>query len=157
MCLQHEIVGDLLDTADRDQVRAAGAVPARLQDALAAYPDADRVAVVSVPLTARVTGWLDAGAGHLPATARDALRGLLADAPPDLLPTQLVHHDFRCCSGEPWGLTGTASPYADPAHALLRRVCAGPYFCGWVAYSRSIVSIHSKVMADLVFRHITSR
>jgi len=95
MCLQHEIAGDLLDTADGDQVRAAGAVLARLQDALAAYPDADRVAVVPVPLTARVTGWLDAGAGHLPAPARDALRGLLADAPPDLLPTQLVHHDFR--------------------------------------------------------------
>ncbi len=48
-----------------------------------------------MPLTARVTGWLDAGTGHLPATARDALRGLLAGAPPDLLPTQLVHHDFR--------------------------------------------------------------
>jgi homoserine kinase type II len=41
MGLQHQIEGDLLDTADPDQVRAAGAVLARLQDALAAYPDAD--------------------------------------------------------------------------------------------------------------------
>jgi hypothetical protein len=41
MGLQREIVGDLLDTADLNQVRAAGAVLARLQDALAAYPDAE--------------------------------------------------------------------------------------------------------------------
>jgi homoserine kinase type II len=98
MCLQHEIEGDLLDTADPDQVRAAGAVLARLQDALAAYPDTDRVAALagpSVPLAARVTGWLDSGAAQVPATARDTLRGLVADAPADRLPTQLVHRDFR--------------------------------------------------------------
>jgi homoserine kinase type II len=98
MCLQREIEADLLDTADPDQVRAAGAVLARLQDALAAYPDADRVAALAgppQPLTTRITSWLDSGAGHVPATARDALRGLLAGAPPDRLPTQLGHHDFR--------------------------------------------------------------
>jgi homoserine kinase type II len=98
MCLQHEIEGDLLDIADPIQVRAAGATLARLQDALAAYPDADRIAVLSAPpapLTTRLTRWLDAGPEHIPAPARDALRGLLADAPPDPLPTQLVHYDFR--------------------------------------------------------------
>jgi homoserine kinase type II len=98
MCLQHEIEGDLLDTADPDQVRAAGATLARLQNALSAYPDAERVASLagpSQPLAARVTDWLDSGSDHVPATARDALRGLVADAPPDQLPTQLVHHDFR--------------------------------------------------------------
>lgn len=98
MGLQHQIEGDLLDTADPDQVRAAGAVLARLQDALAAYPDADRVAALagpSEPLTARITGWLDSRAEHLPASARDTLRGLVAGAPPDPLPVQLGHHDFR--------------------------------------------------------------
>jgi homoserine kinase type II len=101
MCLQREIEGDLLDTADTDQVRAAGAVLARLQDALAANPEADRVAVQpgpSAPLAQRVTDWLDSGVEHVPATARDTLRRLIADAPPDGLPTQLLHHDFRAAN-----------------------------------------------------------
>lgn len=98
MSLQHVIDADLLDTADPRQVRAAGAVLARLQDALAAYPEADRIAALqgpSAPLRARITGWLDSSAAHLPATARDTLRRLLADVPADPLPTQLVHRDFR--------------------------------------------------------------
>lgn len=108
MGLQRVIEGELLDTADPGQVRAAGAVLARLQDALAAYPHADRIpafAVGSEPLTQRITGWLDASAQHLPAAARDALRKLVAGAPPDRLPRQLVHFDFRsanilCAGGE---------------------------------------------------------
>lgn len=98
MFLQREIEGALLDTADPDQVRAAGAVLARLQDALAAYPDADRVAALTGspdPLTRRLTDWLDSGAEHVPTTARDTLRRLVADAPADPLPPQLLHHDFR--------------------------------------------------------------
>jgi homoserine kinase type II len=98
MGLQREIEGDLLDTADPAQVRAAGAVLARLQDALARYSDADRVAAPdhpSHPLTAQVTGWIDSGAEHLPAAARATLRGLVDDAPPEQLPTQLLHYDFR--------------------------------------------------------------
>ncbi|CCH19277.1 phosphotransferase [Micromonospora lupini] len=98
MGLQREIVGDLLDTADLNQVRAAGVILARLQDALAAYPDADQLlapAVALTPLTARVTDWLDSRADHLPMAARDTLRGLVASAPPDRLPRQLVHFDFR--------------------------------------------------------------
>jgi homoserine kinase type II len=98
MGLQRVIDGELLDTADPAAVRAAGAVLARLQDALAAYPDAARFpapADACEPLTRRVTGWLDARAEHLPAAARDALRGLVAAAPPDRLPRQLVHLDFR--------------------------------------------------------------
>lgn len=62
---------------------------ARLQDALATYPDAYRfsaLAVASTPSTEQVTGWLDARAEHLPAPARAALRGLVADAAPDRLP-----------------------------------------------------------------------
>ncbi|WP_250006734.1 phosphotransferase [Actinoplanes sp. M2I2] len=96
--VQREIVGDLLDTADPAQVRAAGALLARLQDAMAAYPDADRMpgpAVPFEPLTVRITDWLDSGAGHLPVAARDTLRRLVADAPPDRLARQLVHLDIR--------------------------------------------------------------
>jgi homoserine kinase type II len=108
MGLQREIVGDLLDTADLIQVRAAGAVLAQLQDALAAYPDADQIPALAVPpkpLTARVTDWLDSHADHLPVAARETLRGLVANAPPDRLPRQLVHLDFRsanilCARGE---------------------------------------------------------
>jgi hypothetical protein len=43
MGLQRGIEGDLLDTADLNQVRAAGAILAQLQDALGAYPDADQI------------------------------------------------------------------------------------------------------------------
>ena len=97
MGLQREIVGDLLDTADPHQVRAAGAMLARLQDALAAYPDADQSALAgaSKPLTAQVTDWLGSHAGHLPVAARDTLRGLVAGAPPENFARQLVHFDFR--------------------------------------------------------------
>lgn len=98
LSLQREIVGDLLDTTEPDQVRAAGAVLARLHGALAVYPDPDRVPELvapSTPLAAQVTGWLDSCPEHIPATARDALRRLVVDAPLDPLPTQLVHGDFR--------------------------------------------------------------
>ncbi|MGC4749138.1 phosphotransferase [Micromonospora sp. DT201] len=98
MGLQREIAGDLLDTADLNQVRAAGVILARLQDALAAYPDADQLlapAVSSMPLAARVTDWLDSRADHLPMAARDTLRALVTSAPPDRLPRQLVHFDIR--------------------------------------------------------------
>jgi len=100
MCLQRQIDGDLLDTADPDQVRAAGATLARLQDALAGYPDADRIAALSeppAPLRQRITGWLD-GAEHVPAAVGDTLRRMVADAPPDRLPVQLVHRDFRAAN-----------------------------------------------------------
>ena len=96
--LQREIRGDLLDIDDLRQVRATGAVLARLQEALGAYPDADRIpalAVTSQPLTTRVTDWLGSRAGRLPATALDTLRGQVAGAPPDLVARQLVHFDFR--------------------------------------------------------------
>lgn len=106
--LQHQIVGDLLDTTDPGLLRTAGVVLAQLQAALAAYPDADRIpalAMPALPLTERITGWLDTRAGHLPAAARDRLRAMVADAPPDRVPRQLVHFDFRsanvlCRGGE---------------------------------------------------------
>jgi homoserine kinase type II len=95
--VQREIAGDLLDTTDPHQVRAAGGVLARLQDALAAYPDAGQLTgpAGAGPLPSRILSWLDTGAGHLPMTARDALRGLVATAPPARPSRQLVHFDFR--------------------------------------------------------------
>ncbi len=98
MCLQRVIQGDLLNVDDAEQVQAAGAILARLHHALAAYPDADQVAPPegrSKPLAARVTDWLDSASGRVPEAARDALRGLVADAPADRPPMQLIHGDFR--------------------------------------------------------------
>ena len=98
MGLQRVIQGDLLDVDAAEQVQAAGAILARLHDALAAYPDADQV----VPperrpktLAARVTDWLDSASEHVPEAACGALRGLVAGTPADRSATQLVHGDFR--------------------------------------------------------------
>ena len=98
VCLQRQVYGDLLDTTAEDEVRAAGAVLARLHAALATYPDADRVPGLvprTTTLAAELTGWLDAAPDQLPETARNALRRLVADAPDEPLPSQLVHGDYR--------------------------------------------------------------
>jgi homoserine kinase type II len=98
MCLQRVIQGDLLDVEDGDQVQAAGACLAWLHQALAAYPDVDQVVPPEgrpEPLAASVTDWLESVGAHAPAEARDTLRRLVADAPVDRRPVQLVHGDFR--------------------------------------------------------------
>lgn len=98
MSLQRVIRGDLLDVENAEQVQAAGAMLARLHDALAAYPNGDQIAPSDgqpEPLAARVTKWLDSAGEHVPEAARATLRRLVADAPADQLPTQLVHGDFR--------------------------------------------------------------
>ncbi|WP_306207766.1 phosphotransferase [Actinoplanes sp. RD1] len=92
--LQRVIAGELLDTADSGQVRAAGAALARLQDALAVWPGADRFPA-PLPLVNQIPGWLDSRAGQLPVAARDRLRALVAAAPAGPLPRQLVHFDIR--------------------------------------------------------------
>ncbi|MGC5289757.1 phosphotransferase [Micromonospora sp. DT231] len=101
--LQRVIAGDLLDTADPARVRAAGALLSRLQEALAAcpYPDPDAASTDSVPakpLAARVLDWLDTCAEQVPAAVRDTLRALVAAAPADPLPRQLLHSDFRAAN-----------------------------------------------------------
>ena len=96
--LQRVIEGHLLDTAVAGQVRAAGAALGRLHSALAGYPDAGRVVARPGPertVAERMVGWLDSRAEHVPAADRRALRRLVAAAPADPLPTQLVHGDFR--------------------------------------------------------------
>lgn len=96
--LQREIDGNILDTSQSLQVRAAGAVLAQLHDALAMYPEADQVPGLAAPsthLADQIIGWLESCPTHVPATACDALRRLVADAHPSSLPTQLVHGDYR--------------------------------------------------------------
>lgn len=96
--LQREIDGDILDTNQPRQVRAAGEVLARLHDALAIYPETDRVPGLAAPsthLADQINGWLDSCPKHVPAAARDTLRRMVADAYPNSLPTQLVHGDYR--------------------------------------------------------------
>ena len=98
MCLQRVIQGDLLDVGDPHQVRAAGAILARLHHALAGYPGTDQIVAPEgrpEQLAARVTGWLGSAGQHVPEAGRNTLRMLVADAPADLLPTHLVHGDFR--------------------------------------------------------------
>ncbi|WP_251150978.1 phosphotransferase [Cellulosimicrobium sp. Marseille-Q4280] len=98
MSLQDVVDGELLDVDDPQQVRAAGAVLARLHLALATYPDADRAvapAAPPAPVATRVSDWLGSLRDHVPAAARTILRRLVDDAPADRLPTQLVHGDFR--------------------------------------------------------------
>jgi homoserine kinase type II len=46
-------------------------------------------------LRARIADWLDCRADHLPVAARDTLGRLVASTPPDRLPRQLLHFDFR--------------------------------------------------------------
>lgn len=98
MCLQRVIRGDLLDVANPDQVRAAGAILGRLHHTLAWYPATDQIVSPEgrpKPLVARITDWLSSAGVHVPEAGRHALRRLVADAPDDLLQTQLLHGDFR--------------------------------------------------------------
>ena len=126
--LQRRIAGELLDVANPDQVTAAGAVLARLQDALAAYPDADRAGAPRPsgpprPLTDRITDWLDRGHPQLPATAGDTLRGLIADAPP----TRCRHNSA----------TGTSAPPTSCAPAPTSSRSSTSSSCGTITGSSS--------------------
>lgn len=98
MCLQRVVHGDLLDIDEREHVRASGAILARLHHALADYPGTDRIVSADDgprPLADRITRWLGSAGEQVPEAGRNAMRRLVADAPADLLPTQLVHGDFR--------------------------------------------------------------
>ncbi|WP_134765996.1 phosphotransferase [Nocardioides sp. 1609] len=101
MGVQHVVPGELLDVDRPDQVRAAGAVLARLHHALATYPGADRFdspGPDAVQPAARVAAWLDGTHPEVLPAAREALRALAAGAPIDVLPAQLVHGDVRAAN-----------------------------------------------------------
>ncbi|MFB9315495.1 phosphotransferase [Nocardioides plantarum] len=138
--LQRQVDGDLLDPADAQQVRAAGATLARLHDALARWPEADRypAAPVHEPLAARVGAWLDAVPAHLPPEAQAVLRRSVADAPPDPPPVQLVHGDVRsanllCAGGEVAAVLDFEEARFDHRVAELARsaVLLGTRFHDW--------------------------
>jgi homoserine kinase type II len=96
--LQRQIDGELLDVCGLDRARCAGAVLARLHDELSKYPHTDELSDLGAPtrpLSAQIAGWLAGAPGHLPPGALSALRMMLADVPGDVLPTQLVHGDYR--------------------------------------------------------------
>jgi homoserine kinase type II len=98
MCLQRPIDGELLDVSGLDRVRCAGAVLARLHAELSKYPHSDELSGLSAPtepLSAQIAGWLARAPGHVPPGALSALRLLVANAPSDPLPIQLVHGDYR--------------------------------------------------------------
>lgn len=97
LALQREIPGQILDTADPAQVRAAGAQLAWLHRALAEITQDVPVlgssdAVPSV--RARIEEWLGGDRSHLPAPALRTLADSL-DAEDDGLPVQLLHGDYR--------------------------------------------------------------
>lgn len=106
MGVQRAMPGDLLDTNNLAQVRAAGATLARLHLALAEYR-----AVTSLfeddtgpeALSARVTTWLDAAGGQVPSSGLTTLHRMVADAPQEPAAAQVVHGDFRAsnilCTG----------------------------------------------------------
>jgi homoserine kinase type II len=148
MCLQRVIPGDLLDVDDDDQVRAAGATLAQLHQALHGYPDADRVAPREPrpqPLAARVTEWMDTAGQRVPKAARDSLMRLVADAPDDALPTQLVHGDFRssnvlCAGPKVTAVIDFESARVDHCINEIARsaVMLGTRFRGWGPVSAEV-------------------
>lgn len=102
LVLQGLIEGDPLEVANTDQVRAAGAVLARLHGELALYPHADRLhqysPTPSAPLPVRVTSWLDSEPHHVPSPLLTSMRRLMDTAPTEPMPTQLLHGDFRAAN-----------------------------------------------------------
>ena len=108
--LQSVVEGSMLDADHPAQVRAAGAVLARLHLALAEYPDAGGLGpgghADSTPLRTRVEGWLHSPAADYAAPGAESLRRRLASLPSGatLPPPQLVHLDIRSanllCDGD---------------------------------------------------------
>lgn len=139
--LQRRIAGHLLETGDLDQVRSAGAALARLHQALARYPDADRIpdlVALPGPLAGQITTWLDSGPEHVPAAARQALARMVADMPPEPLAAQLVHGDFRsanvlCAGSEVAAVIDFEEARTEPAVVELARsaVLLGTRFHHW--------------------------
>lgn len=101
LSVQCVVSGELLDVAALDQVHEAGAVLARLHDALASYPRVDQIGGVlgsPEPVARRVSTWLEVAPDHVPEVTVDRLRRLVATAPTGSMSTQLIHGDFRAAN-----------------------------------------------------------
>ena len=98
MCLQKQIDGELLDVFALDVVRDAGAILARLHAELATYPHTGELPGLRAPtdsMSTQIMGWLNEAHEQVPSGALDALGRMVASAPSDALPAQLVHGDYR--------------------------------------------------------------
>lgn len=98
LSVQRVKAGSPLDTEDLDHVHEAGAVLARLHDAMASYPGAADVFDTPEPVACRVTSWLQNVPDQVPRTAVDTLRRMATNAPQDASPPQLIHGDFRAAN-----------------------------------------------------------
>ncbi len=98
--VQRQLRGEWLDVADPGQVAAAGAMLARLHEALAAYDSAKipELAPPDRPLPDRIGDWLGHDHPHLPSGALAALERQVNELPAPGRPAQLVHGDFRAAN-----------------------------------------------------------
>lgn len=142
LVLQRAIEGDHLDVANLGQVRAAGAVLARLHGHLGRYPRADELRPASPApegsLAERVTAWLESGQQHIPTPLLAAMRELIDAAPTEPMPTQLLHGDFRaanvlCAGSQVLAVIDFDEARFDPAVDELARsaVLLGTLFRSW--------------------------
>jgi len=99
--LQRVIDGGHLNVEDADQVHAAGAMLARLHNALREHPlrnsPPDRLSVPP-PFTEQIAGWVTSKPPTLPPKAGDILGQMLEQVPADLSPLQIVHGDYRAAN-----------------------------------------------------------
>ncbi|WIB65794.1 phosphotransferase [Curtobacterium sp. MCBD17_040] len=101
MGLQRVIDGGHLNVGDSDQVRAAGAMLARLHNALRELPlrnSPPEFLSVPAPVTEQIAGWVTSDPSTLPPKARDVLGQMLEQAPADLPPLQIVQGDYRAAN-----------------------------------------------------------
>jgi homoserine kinase type II len=99
--LQRVIEGSHLNVGDPSQVRAAGAMLARLHNALRERPlrnSPPEFLSVPAPLTEQIAGWVTSHPSTLPPKARDVLGQMLERAPADLPPLQIVQGDYRAAN-----------------------------------------------------------
>lgn len=149
LVLQELIEGDPLEVANADQVRAAGAVLARLHGELALYPHADPLGqsamTPSGSLPVRVTSWLDAQPHHISSPLLTSMRRLMDAAPTEPMPTQLLHGDYRaanilCAGARVLAIIDFEEARFDHPIAELARsaVMLGTKFRNWGPVSSSV-------------------
>lgn len=98
LAMQWMIRGGVLDADSPDQVRAAGAMLARMHVELAAYPETSVITgLAGQPgcLRGTIRNWLDADRDHVPDAVLSELQNAIGAGPDGEPPAQLLHGDFR--------------------------------------------------------------